>query len=122
MRCQRSYGQAAGRRPSISALERRGTGLIKVGKRWKLDHRRSLYGAKFTPYELVSLFIATRLLSRHSDEPNPHVVSALEKLADALRGHSPLVAMRMLATAASVKERPPRPEYVEAFELCRGYG
>src|SRR5215472_3373816 len=52
----------------MSALERRGTGIMKAGRHWKLDHRRSLYGAKFTPEELVSLYVAARLLSRFSDE------------------------------------------------------
>lgn len=100
----------------FSALERRGTGLIKDGRRWRLDHRRSMYGAKFTPYELVALYIGARLLSRHSDEQNPHVTKALEKLADALHAHSPLVANHLAAAAASVGVRPSRPEYVAAFE------
>ncbi len=100
----------------MSALERRGTGLIKVGRCWQIDHRRALYSAKFTPYELVALYMAARLLSRHSDEQNPHVIKALEKLADALRGHSSLVSQRLFDTAEAVRERPARPEYVEAFE------
>lgn len=100
----------------FSALERRGTGLIKEGRRWRLDHRRSMYGAKFTPYELVALYIGARLLSRHSDEQNPHVIKALDKLSDALRAHSPLVAHHLAAAAVAVSGRHARPEYVEAFE------
>ncbi len=101
----------------VREMERRGTGLIKSGPRWKLDHRRSLYSVKFTPYELVALFLAARLLSRHSDERNPHVVKALEKLADALRGHSPRVASYIHEAAATVSEHPARPEYEEAFRV-----
>lgn len=100
----------------LYALERRGTGLVKEGRRWRLDHRRSLYGAKFTPYELVALYIGARLLSRHSDEQNPHVIKALEKLADALRAHSPLVANHLAAAASTVHARPARPAFVAAFE------
>lgn len=101
----------------LSKLEERGTGLIKDKRRWRLDHRRSLYSARFTQYELVALFLAARLLSRHSDENNPHVIKALEKLADALRSHSPMVAGRILQASASVQLRPPRPEFVEAFQV-----
>lgn len=101
----------------LSILEERGTGLIKDKRRWRIDHRRSLYSAKFTQYELVAVFLAARLLSRHSDENNPLVTKALEKLADALRGHSPMVAARILQAASSVQQRPDRPEFVEAFQV-----
>ncbi len=100
----------------FSALERRGVGLIQDGRRWKLDHRRMLYATRFTPYELVSLYLAARLLARYSDEANPHIVKALEKLADALLAHSPLVSRHITQSAELVGDRPVRPEYVHAFE------
>lgn len=106
----------------FSALERRGTGLIKQGHRWRIDHRRSLYGAKFTPHELVALYVAARLLSRYSDEHNPHVLKALEKLADALRAHSVMVANHVQVAAEAVSQRPAKAEYVTAFEaLAAGW-
>jgi predicted DNA-binding transcriptional regulator YafY len=106
----------------ISALERRGTGLTKNGRRWVLDHRRALYSLKLSNYEVVALFLAARLLSRHSDEQNPHVAKALAKLADALRDRSPLVAAHIDEAGMAVADHPPRPEYVEAFEaLTRGW-
>jgi len=101
----------------ISALEERGTGLIQDGRRWKLDHRRMLYATHFTPHELVALYLASRLLVRYSDEQNPHVISALEKLADALQRHSPLVTSHIAKSAQTVSARPVRPDYVEAFEV-----
>jgi len=106
----------------ISALERRGTGLIKHGRRWALDHRRALYSVKFSSFEVVALFIAARLLWRYSDERNPHAAKALAKLADAITARSSLVAQHVAATADAIGARPERPEYVEAFEaLTRGW-
>lgn len=103
-------------RRDICELEARGTGLVKDGRRYILDHRRSLYRVKFTTNEILALYLAARLLSRHSDEHNPHVVQALEKLADALRDRSPLIAGHIDQAAAAVAARHSRPHYVEALE------
>ena len=106
----------------IAFLERRGTGLIQEGRRYLLDHRRSLATIKLTNDELLALYLAARLLSRHSDEHNPHVVRALEKLADALRVRSPLIAAHMDMAASAVRARRPHPAYVEALEaLTQGW-
>jgi predicted DNA-binding transcriptional regulator YafY len=75
-----------------------------------------LYVTRFTPCELVSLYLVARLLARYSDEANPHIVKALEKLADALLVHSPLVSRHITQSAELVGCRPARPEYVHAFE------
>src|SRR5262245_31728300 len=98
-------------------LEARGTGLIKQGRRYILDHRRSLHQVKLTNDEMLALYLAARLLSRHSDEHNPHVVKALEKLADALEAKSPLMARHVAQAAAAVRQRRMRREYVEALEV-----
>ncbi len=106
----------------VGALDRRGTGLFKQGRRWILDHRRALYHVKFSNFELVALFIAARLLWRYSDERNPHAAKALTKLADAISVRSALVGRHVAATAKAIGARPERPEYVEAFEaLTRGW-
>jgi predicted DNA-binding transcriptional regulator YafY len=76
-----------------------------------------LFATRFTPFEVTALYLAARLLSRYSDEQNPHVVKALVKLADALQQHSPLVARHITQAAASVRERPTQTDYVEAFEV-----
>lgn len=101
----------------IGALEERGTGLIQDGRRWKLDHRRMLFSTHFTPHELVCLYLASRLLVRYSDERNPHVTTALEKLADSLHNHSPLVTRHITQSAEVASARPPNPEYVNTFEV-----
>jgi len=66
--------------------------------------------------EALAIYLAARLLSRHSDEHNPHVVSALDKLGDALQTRSPLIANHIARAAAVVRERPIRRAYVEALE------
>ncbi|ABQ89072.1 MAG: WYL domain-containing protein [Roseiflexus sp.] len=104
-------------RRDLDLLEARGTGLIKEGRRYHLDHRRIIHTMKISNDEALALYMAARLLSRHSDEHNPHVVSALDKLSDALRSKSPLIADHIARAAAAVRERPVRREYVEALEV-----
>lgn len=104
-------------RRDLDVLEARGTGLIKQGRRYQIDHRRSLHAVRLTSHEVLALYLAARLLSRHSDEHNPHVVKALEKLADALDAKSPLMAHHIAQAAAAVRSRRIRREYVEALEV-----
>src|SRR5712692_1319691 len=52
----------------LSLLESMGTGLITRGRRYILDHRRSLHNVKLSINELLAIYLAVRLLSRHSDE------------------------------------------------------
>jgi proteasome accessory factor B len=101
----------------LSVLESMGTGLIKQGRCYILDHRRSLHNIKLSLNELLAIYLAVRLLSRHSDEHNPHVVRALEKLADTLRAKSPLIARHIEQAATAVRSRQTRREYVEALEV-----
>ena len=106
----------------LAFLESRGTGLLKQGRRYILDHRSSFHLLKLTNDEALALYLAARLLSRHSDEHNPHVVKALEKLADALDARSPLMAHHIAQAADAVRARRVRREYVEALEaLTRGW-
>lgn len=101
----------------LALLESRGTGLIRHGRRYQIDHRRSIHAVKLTNDEVLALYLAARLLSRHSDEHNPHVVKALEKLADALRARSPLIAEHIARAADAVRSRRVRREYVEALQV-----
>ncbi len=103
-------------RRDLLRLEDLGTGLIKHGRRYLIDHRRSFHRVKLSNDEALALYLAARLLSRHSDEHNPHVVRALEKLADALSAKSPLIAGHMKRAADAVRARKVRREYVAALE------
>lgn len=100
----------------LTYLQSVGTVLTKEKRRWRLDVRRSLYGVKLSSHEMMALYLAARLLSRQSDEHNPHVVTALEKLADALCTRSPLMASHIANAAVAVRERPTRETYVESLE------
>jgi proteasome accessory factor B len=104
-------------RRDIVDLEAMGTGLLKEGRRYILDHRRSFHNVRLTNDEALALYLAARLLSRHSDEHNPHVIKALEKLADALEAKSPLIAQHVAQAALAVRSRRTRREYVEALEI-----
>jgi proteasome accessory factor B len=109
-------------RRDLDELDRMGAGTYKIGRRFILDHRRSFHTVKLNNDEVLALYLAARLLSRHSDEHNPHVVEALEKLADALEIKSPLMAAHVAQAAAAVRARRIRPVYVEALEaLTQGW-
>ncbi len=101
----------------LMLLESMGTGMAKHGRRYALDFRRSLAQVRLSQNEMLALYLAARLLSRHSDEHNPHVVTALEKLADALRDRSPLMARHIDQAAVAVNIRRAKPAYVEALEV-----
>ena len=109
-------------RRDLLLVEGRGTGCIKRGRRYLLNHRRSRYTIKLSNDQIMALYLAARLLSRHSDEHNPHVVTALEKVADAVRSRSPLLADHIDLAATAVRARPVRPPYLEALEaLTQGW-
>jgi predicted DNA-binding transcriptional regulator YafY len=101
----------------LRMLRSMGSMVTRVGRRYRLDRRRQLYEVRFTIDEALSLYLAARLLSHHSDENNPHVVKALEKLADALRSRAPLMAHHMGEAARAVSLRAHRPTYLEAVEV-----
>jgi proteasome accessory factor B len=101
----------------LHLLESRGTGFIQQGRRYILDHRRSIHQVKLTNNEILALYLAARLLSRHSDEHNPHVVVALEKLADSIDARSPTIARHIVQAATAVRHRRVHREYVEALEI-----
>ena len=94
-----------------------GSDITRKGRRYVLERQRQLYQVKLTTDEVLAIYLAARLLSRHSDEHNPHVVKALEKLADALRGRSVLMASYIDEAAAAIRERRTRPAYLQAIEV-----
>ncbi len=79
-----------------------------------LDRERYVSQVKLNPNEAMALYIAARLLSKHSDKHNPHVVTALHKLAEA--SPDDVIKAHISKTADLVKGRRPNPEYVEALE------
>ena len=64
-------------------------------------------------HEALALYLAARLLSAHSDEHNPHVVSALEKLASAMPES---IGEHIGRTAAVADKRRPDPDHIRILE------
>ena len=109
-------------RRDLDFLESRGTGLVKNGRRYLLDHRRAIHTLRLTTDQALALYLAARLLTRHSDEHNPHAAAALDRLADALATRTPELARHILLAAQSVRARAAQPAYVAALEtLTRGW-
>ena len=106
----------------ILMLKSMGAKIDKQGSRYILDKRGLLHALKVSTDELMAIYLAVRLLSRHSDEHNPHVVAALEKLAEVLKEKSPLIARHIKQAAIAVSARKTRLEYVHALEaLTQGW-
>jgi proteasome accessory factor B len=63
--------------------------------------------------EAMTLFIATRLLARYADEYNPHIISALDKLAAALPRS---IADHVAQTAEALSRRPSDDRAVAVLE------
>lgn len=82
--------------------------------RFGIDRTRYLTPVRLNLHEALALYIAARLLAHHSDEQNPHVVSALEKLATA----TPLPMQEHIARAAAlVRQRTVGGRYVSILEI-----
>ena len=64
-------------------------------------------------HEALALYLSARLLSAHSDTHNPHVVSALEKLASAMPEP---VGEHIARTAAVADQRRPHRDHIRTLE------
>jgi proteasome accessory factor B len=87
----------------------------KEGWVWKLVEgaRFDLLPVRLDLHEALALYLAARLLSAHSDKHNPHVVSAMNKLASALP--QPM-GEHILSTAAGAARRREYPVYLNVLE------
>lgn len=98
----------------INSLSCMNVPICKENGKYKIDRERYLATVHLNLNEAMALFIGARLMSKHSDEHNPHVVSALEKLAAAcpdvtIQGH-------IGKAAEVVRGRRPNPQYVRILE------
>jgi proteasome accessory factor B len=97
----------------LELLTARGVSLWHQGERFGISHDQYLSTVRLNFNEAMTLFIATRLLARYADEYNPHVVSALDKLALALPES---VAEHVAQTAKALRRRPSDDRAVAVLE------
>ena len=97
----------------IDLLSSGGVPIWQDGGRFGIERSQYLTTVRLNFNEAAALFIAARLLARHSDEHNPHVITALDKLATAL----PATISRYIArTADTVRQRPVNDRYIQVLE------
>jgi CRISPR-associated endonuclease/helicase Cas3 len=87
--------------------------------RWAIDRMKYLSSIRVDLTEALALYLAARRMSRHTRTHQVHVVSALEKLAAALK--QPMTE-HLVKTAASIAGQDPQPERQTILEiLTRGW-
>ena len=68
------------------------------GRVW-IDHEKYQLSVRLTLNEALAVFLASRLLARYSDKPNPYAVKALRGLSQALRKTAPRIASHIARTS-----------------------
>ena len=101
----------------IEILEEQGEPLYQEGSRWIVDRERYLNHIPITLRESVALYLAARLLSKQSDKHNPHVVSALDKLSEALTINHPHIGTHIHQAADAVRQRATDERFIKVFEI-----
>jgi len=99
----------------LLSLEEMGVPIWEDQGRFGIDRGAYLSTVRLNLNEAVALYFAARLLAHHSDEHNPHVVSALDKLAAGLPAGT--VATHIARVADLVRERPVRSDYINTLEV-----
>ncbi len=97
----------------LDLLSVSGVPLWQEEGRFGIERERYLTTVRLNFNEAVALYMAARLLARHSDEHNPHVVTALDKLATALPDP---ISTHIARTAAYVRSRPVNDRYIQVLE------
>ena len=97
----------------IELLSESGTPIWQEEGRFGIVREDYLSTVRLTLQEAVSLYIAGRLLARFADERDPHIVSALTKLAGSMP--EPL-ASSLARTAESIAKQPVNDQYMQVRE------
>ncbi|WP_298821259.1 helix-turn-helix transcriptional regulator [Chloroflexus sp.] len=99
----------------LETLSEAGVPIWQHNRRYGLNRDAYLATIRLNLNEAIALFFAARLLSHHSDEHNPHIVSALDQLAAGLPDQT--IASHIARLADIVRARPPNPHYIHTLEL-----
>jgi predicted DNA-binding transcriptional regulator YafY len=99
----------------IESLEDMGVPIWQIDGKFGINREDYLSTVRLNLNQTIALFFAARLLAHHSDENNPHVVAALEKIASSLPDET--IARHLSSVAAQIEERPTRREYIAVLEI-----
>jgi proteasome accessory factor B len=99
----------------LEALDDMGVPVWEDQGRYGIERDQYLSTVRLNLNEAVALFFAARLLAHHSDETNPHVVTALNKLAAGLPDTT--ISTNIARLAELIRSRPLRADYVRVLEL-----
>jgi predicted DNA-binding transcriptional regulator YafY len=98
----------------LFSLEDMGVPVWQDSGRYGITREHYLSTVRLSLNETIALFFASRLLSHHSDEQNPHVVSVLQKLAAGLPDAT--ISSHLAQVAELIRTRVLRSEYILVLE------
>jgi predicted DNA-binding transcriptional regulator YafY len=99
----------------LMALHEMGVPVWEERGRFGIDRAAYLSTVRLNLNEAIALYFAARLLTHHSDEHNPHIVSALDKLAAGLPDQT--ISAHIGIAANVVRARPVRSDYIRTLEV-----
>ncbi|NTV63997.1 MAG: transcriptional regulator [Oscillochloris sp.] len=99
----------------LMALDEMGVPVWEDRGRFGIDRASYLSTVRLNLNEAIALYFAARLLTHHSDEHNPHIVSALDKLAAGLPDQT--ISSHIARAADVVRARPVRSDYIRTLEV-----
>lgn len=98
----------------IASLEDLGIPVWQMDGKFGINREDYLSTVRLNLNQTIALFFAARLLAHHSDEHNPHVVAALDKIASSLPDET--IAAHLTRVSEQIQERPTRREYISVLE------
>ncbi|WP_129630129.1 helix-turn-helix transcriptional regulator [Candidatus Oscillochloris fontis] len=98
----------------LAALDEMGLPVWELHGRFGIDRASYLSTVRLNLNEAIALYFAARLLTHHSDEHNPHIVAALDKLAAGLPDQT--ISSAIAQAANVVRARPMRSDYIRILE------
>jgi predicted DNA-binding transcriptional regulator YafY len=98
----------------LGSLEEMGVPVWEDRGRYGIERGTYLSTIRLNLNEAIALYFAARLLSHHSDENNPHVVGALQKLAAGLPDAT--ISDHLARVADLIRARKLRTDYIQILE------
>ncbi len=99
----------------IETMDAVGVPVWQLDGKFGIDREGYQSTVRLNLNETVALYFAARLLAHHSDENNPHVVGALDKIAASLPDAT--LSDHMARAADVIRAKPLRPGYVQTLEI-----